>query len=225
MKTYLSKEIVLPREMSLEEIQQKIENGARFVHFEYCVSVFIAVCLRRFSKAYFIQSEEELKTFSKKYNRITSIIGWWAFPWGIHYSIQAVQVNKKGGHDITGDILLNLNEESLKTKIVELKLVHTLFAKPTKNYLDGFRKTLAVDFDKHSSIKEIYVGLFINVEEHKQPHHVIGFRSRMDYEMTIDALEISLNKEFKSFVPFEFVDLEDEDDFTQRLKNQGVKLL
>lgn len=216
--------IVLPEEMSLAEVQKALDKGAQFISFQYCISILFAVSLRRFSSAYLVFPRENRKKYAKKYNRLTSIFGWWAIPWGPYYSIKFLQANNAGGHDITGDISVNLTEENVKSKQVEIKFVDKVFIEPQKVFMDGYRKTLIPNLQSDMQMQSMYVGLFVNVEENENPYNVIGFRSKLDTEDAIDRIEKELYKEFKNRVEFVFFDLNKDDEINERLMKQCVKL-
>ncbi len=99
--------LILEKYYTIEELTEKVNQGARFVIFQYCISLIFAVTLRRFSPAYLIQSNNGQAKFKKKYNRISFIFGWWGISWGPIKTIQSLRINNMGGLDVTEDLILN----------------------------------------------------------------------------------------------------------------------
>jgi hypothetical protein len=81
--------------MTAAQLDYELGQGARFVHFQFCVSLLWVTFLRN-SKIYFIHAGE--RTFSKSfgYTLLSLLFGWWA-PWGPIYTVKAVWANAQGG--------------------------------------------------------------------------------------------------------------------------------
>ncbi|HIP13615.1 MAG TPA: hypothetical protein EYG73_12980 [Arcobacter sp.] len=94
--------------MSLEELNQELQNGGKFVMFEYCISILI-MTFKRPTKIYFIKAGEG--TFGKSFGfTLTSLVlGWWGFPWGPIYTIGSIFTNTTGGKDVTNEVVDLLN--------------------------------------------------------------------------------------------------------------------
>jgi hypothetical protein len=90
--------------MSDEEIQAALKRGARFVLFEYTISVLV-LTFKRPSNIHFIRPGEG--TFGKSigFTLLTLLLGWWGVPWGPIYSVAALVTNLGGGKDVTADVL------------------------------------------------------------------------------------------------------------------------
>lgn len=95
--------------LSDEEFHREIERGARFVYFEYCVSLCV-ITLKQPTSIYFIRAGES--TFSKSigWTLLTLAVGWWGIPFGIIYTIWVLVVNLGGGNDVTEDILSSMRD-------------------------------------------------------------------------------------------------------------------
>ncbi len=85
------------------QLKFEISQGARFVYFEYCISVFVFT-IKRPTKTYFIAEGESVFLKALIFSLISFLFGWWGFPWGPLYTIQSLSSNISGGHDITGKI-------------------------------------------------------------------------------------------------------------------------
>lgn len=97
--------------MSDEEIEFHLNHGARFVVFEYCVSV-ILMTFRRPSSIYFVRDEEG--TFGRAifYSLISLLFGWWGIPWGPIHTFNSIIKNLRGGRDVTQEFLASISKEN-----------------------------------------------------------------------------------------------------------------
>lgn len=87
-----------------DQLNFELSNGAKFVVFEYCISI-IVMTFKRGSDIYFIKAGESTVKYSIGFTLLTFILGWWGFPWGPIYTIGSLYTNMTGGKDVTGDIL------------------------------------------------------------------------------------------------------------------------
>jgi hypothetical protein len=87
-----------------EQIHQAIERGAKFVVFQYCISVFL-MTFKRSSDVYFIRPGHTALTPRIGYSILSLLLGWWGIPWGPIYTIQAFWNNAIGGLDLTPEVL------------------------------------------------------------------------------------------------------------------------
>ncbi|MBS1797372.1 MAG: hypothetical protein JSS81_26355 [Acidobacteria bacterium] len=94
--------------ISAQQLNQELAQGARFVLFEYCISLII-VTFKRPSAVYYIRPGEG--TFGKSigFTLITLLFGWWGIPWGPIYSIMSLVTNLGGGKNITAEIVNAMN--------------------------------------------------------------------------------------------------------------------
>jgi len=97
--------------MSDDEINLELQTGAKFVIFEYCISIII-VTFRRGSDIYFIKSGKPAFKHAFPFILITMFFGWWGIPWGPIYSIGALITNFRGGKDITSEVIAQLNAQN-----------------------------------------------------------------------------------------------------------------
>jgi len=86
--------------MSNEEVLWEIQNGGKFVVYQYCVS-FLVVTLYRSSQVHFIRSNESAVARGMKYTLLSLALGWWGIPFGPFCTIAAIAVNLAGGRNIT----------------------------------------------------------------------------------------------------------------------------
>lgn len=94
--------------MTVEQLNAELAKGAKFVVFEYCISIVI-MTFRRGSDVHFVKSDESTLSKSIGFTLLTVVLGWWGFPWGPIYSIGALYTNITGGKDVTQDVLNSFN--------------------------------------------------------------------------------------------------------------------
>lgn len=215
----------IERNLSLEELKQKIENGCQFIVFEYCISLFFAVTLRRYSPAILIDSHRSSSKYKRKYNMLSSLFGWWGIPWGPYYTVKSFRANNKGGINVTDDIMLNITEETLKLKEVELEITNQLFLKPSKSNTKALRRALLKNFENDLNIQQLIVGWFINTEEDQAPHYVLGVKLEKDFENYLKPLKDALNTQFRAHTFFEIIDLNEDEDLRKLFEKQGHVLI
>lgn len=90
--------------ISEEEMDELLKKGAKFVVFEYVISV-IFLTMTRTSDVYFIRPGEIGGLKGVLFTLISLILGWWGLPWGPIHTIRTVFRNLDGGKDVTQKIL------------------------------------------------------------------------------------------------------------------------
>ena len=208
---------------SLSDILQILKSGGRFIIFYYRVSI-IAVSFQRLSPAILIRNDDEFQLYRKKYNKKAFILGFLFFPLGPLLSLKEYKLNNKGGLNVTGDILLNLTEMGLKNNEVVMKEMYTIFGNVGKSEMKYFEKILYQYGKETSIVLEIYVATFINVEEYEEPPYCIGVALSDSSRIDEESINKLLYKQFRSFVQFEYFDLNNTDDggeIPKRFRIQG----
>jgi hypothetical protein len=220
--------LIINDQLTLEEIHTQVQNGARFKIFPYCISVFIAITLKRLSPAILITSAQQEQFYKKKYNRISYIFGWWGIPWGIQYTLNYSRLNNKGGIDVTDEIMLNITSESVKNKTVYLKLSAMVFIEPQADIDKAFTKVIRKMSASDSALSQVVVGRYLHVENHEHHHYIIGLKrtaiSENQIESFIDYSELlkkELYREFSKTVTFDVVDIAIENELMLILMKQG----
>jgi hypothetical protein len=94
--------------LSTADINHELGNGAKFVVFQYCISLLV-ITFRRSSNIYFIKGGESTIKHSIGFTLLTFFLGWWGIPWGPIYSIGSLVTNISGGKDVTQGIINALN--------------------------------------------------------------------------------------------------------------------
>lgn len=86
------------------ELQVELQQGGKFVIYQYCISILI-MTFKRSSNVYFIRHEENAVLKGLPFTLLSLVLGWWGIPWGPIYTIQSLWVNLKGGRDVTQEIM------------------------------------------------------------------------------------------------------------------------
>ncbi len=95
--------------LTVDELNQELELGAKFVIFEYCISVLI-VTFKRPTDIYFIKAHEGAMSKSLGFTMMSLFLGWWGFPWGPIYTVSSVATNLGGGRDVTDEVVQSMSE-------------------------------------------------------------------------------------------------------------------
>ena len=74
------------------ELEFEIGRGAKFVLFQYCISI-IVLTVRRPSNIYFLRQGENPVVKGLPFTLLSLVAGWWGIPWGPIYTIQSVYSN------------------------------------------------------------------------------------------------------------------------------------
>jgi len=87
-----------------EQIRDELARGARFVVYQYCVSI-VVLTFKRPSSIHFVRSGQSAARAGMRFTALSLVLGWWGIPWGIVYTVQSAWVNCRGGHDVTWAVL------------------------------------------------------------------------------------------------------------------------
>jgi len=90
-------------DLTRQEIDAAVADGARFVFYEYCISL-ILVTFRQPSPIYFLRPSSRGVARGLPYVGVSLLLGWWGLPWGVLYTVTAIFANLRGGRDVTSQI-------------------------------------------------------------------------------------------------------------------------
>jgi hypothetical protein len=93
------------------ELQQEIQQGGKFVIYQYCISILV-LTFKRSSNIYFLRHEENTLVKGLPFTLLSLLLGWWGIPWGPIYTIQSIWVNFKGGRNVTSEVLASMMSSS-----------------------------------------------------------------------------------------------------------------
>ncbi|MEZ4774585.1 MAG: hypothetical protein R3D00_15475 [Bacteroidia bacterium] len=91
------------------EINRELREGAKFVIFQYCISI-VLMTFKRGSDIYFIRADESPLKYSFGFTLLSLVLGWWGIPWGPIYTIGSIYTNLSGGKDVTEDVLAAIGD-------------------------------------------------------------------------------------------------------------------
>lgn len=86
------------------DLQLEEKKGARFVYFDYTVSLLV-VTFKRTSGVYMVRPGEKRVTRAWPFTLVTVLFGWWGIPYGPKYSLQSIRTNLRGGKDVTDEVM------------------------------------------------------------------------------------------------------------------------
>jgi hypothetical protein len=97
-----------PQQLSLE-----VQQGGKFLQYQYCVSVLV-MTFKRGTDIYFVRPGQNGVAKGLGWTMLTLVAGWWGIPWGPIYTVQSLWYNLKGGHDLTDSAVqaLRLNVQA-----------------------------------------------------------------------------------------------------------------
>lgn len=224
--------LIIEEATTLNTLKTEVANGGKFKIYPYCISLFLVVTLKRLSPAIFIKSGESDLKFRRKYNRLSYFLGWWGIPWGVMYTINYTRLNRKGGIDVTDDVMLNIDENSLANNEVKLKTTSLIFAQPEKNVTKTFEKVFNKMSNSDSVLSKVIVGRFLNMPHADDYLYVIGIELSREYKSSIERfmtctqqITKELYRDFSKRVTFEIIDLDSNNELTQFLIKQGKEYL
>ena len=100
--------------MNASEVIFEIERGARFVYFDYVISVIIMTYRRR-SPTFLLRQGENPLGKGWRYALLSLAFGWWGFPHGLIHTPGAINRTLRGGHDIIDKVLAKTRAHMSKT--------------------------------------------------------------------------------------------------------------
>lgn len=95
------------------ELQQEIQQGGKFVMYQYCISILI-ITFKRSSNIYFVAHDQNGVMTGLPFSLLSFFLGWWGIPWGPIYTIQSLWVNFRGGRDVTQEVLASMTSAAQK---------------------------------------------------------------------------------------------------------------
>lgn len=93
--------------ISKEQLRFEIQNGGKFVLFQYCISV-VVLTFKRPSDIYFVRPGESPVAKGLGFTLLSALLGWWGIPWGPIYTVQSLYVNFRGGRDVTESVMASM---------------------------------------------------------------------------------------------------------------------
>lgn len=95
--------------MTVSDVELEVQSGAKFVIFQYCVSIGF-MTFRRSSDVYFVRFGESAWKKGLGFTALTFLLGWWGIPWGFIYTPAVLYKNLQGGKDVTHPVIEYFHE-------------------------------------------------------------------------------------------------------------------
>ena len=94
------------------QLAHELQRGARFVVYQYCISI-IVMTFKRPSSIYFVRAGEGAVSKGLGFSLISLLLGWWGVPWGPIYTVGSFITNFKGGKDVTREVLATIRQAAV----------------------------------------------------------------------------------------------------------------
>ena len=95
--------------LTQEQLQMELQRGAKFVMYQYCISLLV-ITFKRPSEVYFVRAGEGSVGKGLGFSGLSMLLGWWGVPWGPIYTLQSFWVNFRGGRDVTSEVVAAQSE-------------------------------------------------------------------------------------------------------------------
>ena len=96
--------------LTVDLINREIDEGAKFIVFEYCISL-VVITFKVNTDIHYIRPNENTFKYSFAASLVSLLLGWWGIPWGPIRTISTLSTNFSGGKDVTFDVFDQFNLE------------------------------------------------------------------------------------------------------------------
>lgn len=86
--------------LSPQQLASEVQAGAKFVVYQWCISVLV-MTFKRGTDIYYIRPGENAVVKGLPWTLLSLVVGWWGIPWGLIYTPMALFTNLSGGKDVT----------------------------------------------------------------------------------------------------------------------------
>lgn len=90
--------------LSAGDLEQAVDEGARFVYYAWTISVII-LTFKRTSGVYLVRGQKSRVAKGFIFTLISVLLGWWGIPFGPRHTIESVRINSRGGKDVTDEVM------------------------------------------------------------------------------------------------------------------------
>jgi hypothetical protein len=209
---------------TFEQLDFNVRNGAKFVIYEYAISI-IVVTFKRVTSVCYVPAEGSAGPHKMTANLLSLVFGWWGLPWGPIRTIQSLITNGNGGIDVSRDVMANISKEDFENRRVVIRQVDTIFSASNNTETECFRKSLREFMDRYTDIRATYFGVFINVQKGEEPFFVVGLPAKYMGTPYTEELKSILYKSFNRQATFKFLELDKDPAITNKLKSLDLKEL
>jgi len=101
-------QIIGMERLSLEELSDELDRGAKFVMYSWTVSI-VVMTFRRPTQIYFIPAGKSRFTKGLPFTLGSMVVGWWGIPWGPIYTLTSIFGNIRG-KDVTTEVCHDIKQ-------------------------------------------------------------------------------------------------------------------
>jgi len=105
-------------DLTVGEVEAEIALGARFVVYEWCISILIITFWRETPVHYLRPYDRGIRQ-GMPWSALTFLLGWWGIPWEIIRTPIAIIRNLAGGRDVTMAIMDQISQTSAVDSVAD----------------------------------------------------------------------------------------------------------
>ncbi len=90
--------------LSNEDLRREVTNGARLIYYPYTISLGL-ITFNRKSDLYIVGKKENPVKKGLPFLILSLMLGWWGIPHGPQLTLKSISVNRRGGKDITEEVM------------------------------------------------------------------------------------------------------------------------
>ena len=106
--------------LSTEDLRKEVSKGARFIYYPYTISLGLFTFKRK-SPLYLVRKKDNAVRKGFPFLMISAVLGWWGIPSGPKMTMQSIRTNRKGGKDITDEVISIWDGRALFKQLEEEK--------------------------------------------------------------------------------------------------------
>ncbi|MGB1104588.1 MAG: hypothetical protein ACPG21_13310 [Crocinitomicaceae bacterium] len=194
------------------------DESLKAIAFEYLIPLPFAWPLRLETKVEIVDPKQEAKLRRRVNTRnfVFSIVG---LPFAPFFAAMARKINKDG-FDRTLDLRENAIPDDFNAGRIYIERIVEHFFSPDKAVIRGVKKSIKRYFEhQHTSFFEIYLGEYVYGGAN---NYYIGLPSRLMTDM--ETIRNYLSKEFMKNIHFTFIDLDNDAQYADHIRQQGVRM-
>lgn len=106
--------------LSHEDLRNEVAKGARLIYYPYTISLGL-ITFKKKSDLYIVRKRDNAKRKAFPYLLVSALLGWWGIPLGPKLTLQSIAVNRRGGKDITEEVMSILDGRALFKQVEQEK--------------------------------------------------------------------------------------------------------
>jgi hypothetical protein len=109
--------------LSSEDLKKEVGQGGRLIYFPYIISLGL-ITFKNKSGLYLVRKNENPMRRGLPFLLISLFFGWWGIPSGPKLTLHSIRVNRKGGKDITEEVMSILDGRALFRQVEQEKALY-----------------------------------------------------------------------------------------------------